>query len=278
MKLHDVSHDRNGYEQLAFFYEQNKDKVFDAIDLEISGWFDAFMAAPLGLALDALQSESNEVHVSPVTPGSKKVLQKNGFLSYYGEESIPDSYNTTIPYKKVKPTDGKYFIRYVQDYFVGRPELPSLSEGLAKKIAEGMLELFQNAVIHSQASRIYTCGQFFPHAHSIIFCLADNGIGFRKKFVQRFRKNISSSSAIRWAMEDGHTTKKNAPGGLGLGILKKFIQRNNGLIQIVSYKGFYQYNAYGDTIEQMDYSFPGTIVTVEFRTDDRRSYRLKSEI
>lgn len=276
MELNGVDHNSDGYEKLACFYEHNKDKFIDDVELVINGWFDAFLAAPLGLTLDKIQEGFNSIQFS-ISPAAKTILQKNGFLSHYGEEPIHDSYKTTIPYKKIKPTDGKYFLSYVQEYFVNRPELPRISVGLAKKITEGILELFQNAVIHSQATQIYTCGQFFPKAHSIVFCLADNGIGFRNTIIQRFNKDIPSSFALRWAMEDGHTTKKDAPGGLGLGILKKFIHFNKGKMQIVSYDGLYQIDMSGEIARQMDCTYPGTIATIEFSTNDQRNYCLASE-
>jgi ATP-binding region, ATPase-like protein len=51
---------------------------------------------------------------------------------------------------------------------------------------------------------------------------------------------------------------------------------NKGNFQIVSYDGFYQVGK-GEKAIQLKHSFPGTVVNMEFRTDDTLSYSLASE-
>jgi len=61
-------------------------------------------------------------------------------------------------------------------------------------------------------------------------------------------------------------------------VLKEFIAMNKGKMQIVSGDGFYQFNADGELVHLFNADFPGTIVNLQFRTDDINNYRLKSEI
>ena len=79
-------------------------------------------------------------------------------------------------------------------------------------------------------------------------------------------------------MIDGHSTKQNIPGGIGLAILREFININNGKIQIVSDDGFYQLDTNGVQKKLFSGPFPGTIINIQFKTDDRTSYSLVSEI
>jgi hypothetical protein len=152
-----------------------------------------------------------------------------------------------------------------------------MSGGLRKKMTEAMLELFVNAQIHSETKHIYTCGQFFPKRHTIEFCIADTGIGFKEKFFRRFDKSVPAVDAIRWAVQDRNTTKVGIPGGIGLALLTEFVKLNNGKLQIVSDDGYYQYDGEGEKTAKLIKPFPGTVVNVAFRTDDINNYSLASE-
>jgi len=103
------------------------------------------------------------------------------------------------------------------------------------------------------------------------------GQGFRQNFWRRFERDVAPEKAIEWAMVSGNTTKVGVPGGIGLAILKEFAAKNNGKIQIVSDAGFYQWDADGQHLSRFSCPFPGTIVNVQFRTDDRNSYSLVGE-
>lgn len=272
--IHSLSSD---YEQIAALYDKNKEKSFEKIPVSLYHWFNANMAAPLGAVLDLLAGNVNDIVFEHISSNIKTILQKNSFLSHFGFPQQVDSHHTTIQYKKMSPDDGRYFREYVRAQFLNRPELPNMSEGLRRKMTEAMLELFNNAQIHSETQHVYTCGQFFPTRHTIEFCIVDTGIGFRQKFIQRFGKKISSVQAIRWALKDRNTTKVRVSGGIGLAILSEFIKCNNGKLQIVSYKGFYQYDSSGEQLEKLSTCFPGTIVNVVFRTDDISNYSLTGE-
>jgi anti-sigma regulatory factor (Ser/Thr protein kinase) len=204
-------------------------------------------------------------------------MQKNDFLSYYGYPRVVDDKHTTIKYLKLKPTDGRFFHGYIVSELLNRPELPQMTQELKKKISESIYEIFVNAQIHSETDFIYTCGQFFPSKNKIEFTITDAGIGFKNRINKRFKKNLNSVQAIKWAASDGHSTKTNISGGIGLALLKEFITKNNGKFQIVSDDGFYQYESTGEQLKLFSESFPGTIVNLQFRTDDTSSYSLQEE-
>lgn len=83
---------------------------------------------------------------------------------------------------------------------------------------------------------------------------------------------------MKWAVQDKKTTKQGVSGGIGLAVLKEFIGINKGKMQIVSNDGFYQFDDNGEDLRIFNGEFPGTIVNLQFRTDDRNNYSLKSEI
>ena len=87
---------------------------------------------------------------------------------------------------------------------------------------------------------------------------------------------MSPCQAIRWALIDGNTTK-DIPGGLGLSILKDFLELNQGAMQIVSGLGMVEFRNNTLTDHVLSKSYDGTIVNMEFNFDDDKNYRLAGE-
>lgn len=262
------------YEQFSQFYNQTKDMFFEHLSVQLCQWFGANMSAVLGAILDKLST--NSIKITSDKPKIIEILQKNTFLANYGYSIIPDTNHTTIRYLKLKASDSRYFGDYVMNELLSKRDFPNMSEGLKQKIFESIYEIFVNAQMHSQTEFIYTCGQLFPHKNEIEFTIVDSGIGFKKKIVDQFGLPVNSIQAIRWALVNGNTTKQDVPGGIGLSVLTDFIKMNKGKFQIVSDEGFYEV---GETVSSqiLQYSFPGTVVNMKFRTDDTNSYRLDSE-
>ena len=67
------------------------------------------------------------------------------------------------------------------------------------------------------------------------------------------------------------------PGGLGLKLLREFVRLNEGRIQIVSDRGYWECDTNGENAVRMEQSFPGTVVNLEINTADTKSSYLKSE-
>jgi hypothetical protein len=265
------------FEQLIDLYDSNKNLSFETIEISFQEWFGANMSAVLGGILDKLNLNLNTIHIKNIPQEIEAIIRKNGFLTHYGFIKKEDSHNTTIPYLKLSPRDGKYFYHYIFEDLINRPEFPEMSIPLKKKIAESIYELFANAKMHSESEFIYTCGQYFPKKNFIEFTITDTGIGFKEKIYRRFNKQMTSIDSIRWAVASGHTTKIGISGGIGLSILKEFVEKNKGKIQIISDTGFYQFDSNGEYYKYFSKPFPGSVINVQFRTDDSQSYSLLDE-
>jgi len=249
---------------------------WETIQVDIHGWFPANMCSMLGAILYLFQRNLNNISIN-TEPSITTILEKNNFLSFFGHARISDTHNTTISYQMLNPNDHLFFNGYIFNEFLSKPDLPQMSPLLKKKIAESIYELFVNAQIHSHTEKIFTCGQHYPNKKEIEFMITDIGIGFKESVNRRFGANISSIQAIRWAMEEGHTTKEETSGGLGLSLLKEFIHKNNGKIQVISGDGYWEYS--GESIIEQTFRepFPGTVINIRVRTDDPCQYRLKSK-
>lgn len=280
LKLQDIRSDFNGFGRLAWLAQKAKDCHFDTIEVDMSStsWFDANMSAPLGVLFDRWVDDFNTVQPIALRPKVESILAKNRFLVGYGYPEQPDSNGTVIPYRRFQPEDGRYFVSYVNRHLAGKG-IPKMTEGLGRRFIDSLLEIFVNSAMHSETKLgIFACGQSFPNKQRLDFCVADAGIGFRRKIKKELGRSMNSDKAILWALEEGHTTKTGpVPGGLGLKLLREFICLNKGRIQIISDRGYWEYGPGGETVERMEHSFPGTVVNLEINTADTKSYRLKSE-
>lgn len=279
MRLFNISNDFNSYQQLIHFYNYNKNKMFADIELDLKQFFCANLSAALGAILDKLIINSNNICFTNIDKDVERILKKNDFLSFYGYNSEKDTYGTTVKYKKILPRDAKYFRNYIEKEFIesNLSNLPNMSMGVKHSIIEAIYEIFVNAQIHSQTEYIYSCGQLFHKNNEIFFTLVDTGITIKDCVNNRFNSSLTSLQAIKWALEDKNTTKRNITGGIGLAFLKEFIKNNKGLLQIVSNDGYYSFDEKGEQYKLFSGQFPGTIVTIKFRTDDKCHYYLKRE-
>ena len=277
-KLINIDNSFESYQRLIDFYEKNKDKVFCDIHIEFQQWFTANMSATFGALLDLLSKNFNDFSFAFNPKNIEQILLKNDFLTFYdGRERQIDTHHTTIKFQKLTPHDGKYFNKYVVEELIGRTELPKMSEAVKEKIVESIYEMFVNAQIHSGTENIYTCGQFFPTKNTIEFTIVDTGIGIKEKVNKFLNMNLTSCQAISWAIIDTHSTK-DVTGGIGLALLKEFIEKNKGKMQIVSDSGFYEFGKNGEFSEEFKGRFPGTIVNLQFNTNDNCNYYFKNEI
>ncbi len=157
--------------------------------------------------------------------------------------------------------------------------LPRMSKGLEQQFFSGIHELFTNFEIHAQSPLgAWACGQLFPQSGRVEMTLVDHGIGIPRKIVERGYAN-SAHAAIDWAMSDANTTRElDVPGGLGLKVLREFIQLNGGELTIASFEGFWREAQGRVDMRPLSHSFPGTAVTIVVNTRDTQSYLLASEI
>lgn len=276
-----IRHDQSGFSALADFWTQTQHCILDDIevDMQATSWFDADMCAVFGAILYRLGDDLNSIELVNLNPKVESALSKNGFLSRYGRETLPDHWGTTISYQHFNVEDDRSFTEYMEREFLQRTEMPSMSPELLKKFWESLHEIFSNAATHSRTKLgVFSCGQFFPNRNRLDFTVADLGIGIQENVNADPQRNMTASEAISWAVQANNTTRTGEiPGGLGLALLCKFIGLNDGRIQIVSGQGYWRQKGQKTECLELSGSFPGTVVSIEVNTADTKSYRLASE-
>ena len=273
-----IRHDHASFEKLASLHAQTKECILDdvEIDMKLTRWFDADMCAAFGAILYSLGENLNTVKLINIPSPVETILSKNGFLSHYGRVRIPDQFGTTIPYQRFDVKDDRHFSEYIENELIHRSELPLMLPGLLKKFRESIFEIFSNAVLHSDTHLgIFSCGQYFPKQDRLDFTVADLGVGMRQNIKRHTGLELSPENAIIWATIKHNTTKRgNVPGGLGLKLLREFIDLNGGSIQIVSDAGYWQRKNKQIIAQPLGHPFPGTVVSVEINTADTHVYGL----
>jgi hypothetical protein len=280
IQLGEIRSNQQGFSSLAQLAATLEPFLFENVEIDFSrcGWFDANMCAPLGVVFAHARDNINDIALVGFSSGIRTIFSKNRFLAGFGFREITDTHGTTITYRQFNGTDDRLFADYLNQHMRGK-EIPAMSEALSERFKNSILEIFVNAAMHSESRLgIFACGQFFPAKHRLDFCVADAGIGIRSKIYKELGLKMNSDKAIDWALQEGNTTRKgNVPGGLGLKLIREFIAMNKGRIQIVSDRGYWEFNPQGETLCRIDTPFPGTVINIEINTSDTSSYCLSSE-
>ena len=276
--LGQIRSDFYGFRRITELGSQN---FPDGCEIDMSNWVDGNMCAPLGAILYRKKTENIQISISDIPQSVESSMQKNHFLSQFGGAERPDSYETTIEYRRFETVPSVYeqFRKYVVTYF--RPKsrgLPQMTPALLKKFRESLFEVFLNATEHSDTEQgIFACGQFFPQRRKLHFTIADLGIGIDGNIFKKLAIRLSSEDAIKWALS-GKTTRRGRSGGLGLQLIQEFIRLNKGRLIIVSGEGYGMLSKGEISTRTFSSRFPGTAVTIVIDTADQSSYCLRSEI
>lgn len=273
--IHD---DKEGYERLALLFSRLTTRTNESVSLEFAEWFEASMCSPLACVLTKLRDLGHEFRLGACSPKITELLCKNRFFAEqaFSTATVDDAWDSTIAFKSFHPSQIEDFQDYINENFP-RYHLPTMTDRLWERMTDGFLELFNNADQHAEADRVFVCGQFFPHKNRLKFTITDTGIGFQQRIQKSLKLVMSSTEAINWGMEGGHTTKTDDPGGVGLNIIKEFIRQNRGSLQVVSHSGYWRMYNYNVREQELELPFPGTAINITIRTDDPCSYRLSSE-
>ncbi|MDO5320234.1 MAG: ATP-binding protein [bacterium] len=259
--------------------------------------FDENLCAALGVLVSRWQARNRCVQVRLNGASVLPVIKRNSFL---GELEIPHAwYNHlpglapdrniriedanqqvhSLPYRRIKKTDVEAQAAYVSEV-VNEDYWPRMTPALKEALTSCILEVFNNAEEHSESEAgVFVCGYVGKAGQrQLRISIADAGIGFRAKIEKALGKKLSSCKAIVWGMTEGNTVRKGNPGGLGLKLLREFINKNDGKLSVLSDRGYWELSAGKERVKELDNSFPGTLVTIVVNTDDPKSYRLVSEV
>lgn len=274
----------HSHNELAFLFSEIKSFEGEALILNFEKvtFVSANQFAVIGCILSHFHDKrpSTKIVFSNVPNKLDSIMRVNGFGKHFSRAPLPDKHNTTIEYKIFNVSQINEFERYIIMEIFSRNDIPQMSVSARDSIIDNILEIFNNVKEHTNACKLYTCGQYFPSKSLLYFTITDSGetIPYNvSSFLKEHDINISTS-LLEWAMQSGNSTRRtDSPGGLGLFLLSDFINLNNGELYIVSGNETFEQTKKGARYRYLDYSFAGTIVTMAFNLSDHSSYCLESE-
>jgi signal transduction histidine kinase len=231
----------------------------------------------LGGMISYIKSNGGLVTIKTDTliPALQANLEQNGFLFAMGEDV--DSWDgNSIPYREDRKPDYQKISRYLQEKWIGKGWL-NIQPELAHEIVSNVLEIYFNAFTHGYSPNgVYSCGQNFPYLEKLKISAVDFGIGIPQSvrdFLYSTGKpnTISDDAALQLAFKKGFSTRPDL-GGMGLKLLKEFIQVNQGQLDIYSHSGHAIIDAHGERYERIDSFFKGTIVNISINRDQKFYY------
>lgn len=204
-------------------------------------------------------------------------LLQNGFGYAMGATAAPWQGNS-IPYREYLAQNEDLIVRDLRQHWLGRGWI-NVSPPLADEVIGQMWEIFANAFEHSDTPvGVYSCGQYFKTRRFLTLAVADFGVGIPSNVRLFLRQpELSGADALRWAFQRGHSTsRRSAPCGVGLDLLKELVCKTNGTMLVYSHDAWARIDQRGERYENSDPFFEGTLVQTRLLCDDKR-YMLSKE-
>jgi hypothetical protein len=254
------------------------------LDFTNLSWLDANLLTIIGVCIEEKKNYLNIKYRGKIKVSIQNIWQKNGFGKYFGLSSKSDTYNSVLPYKTFNGIDGKIFGKYIDDVLLTKKKLPGMSSALKKLISNNIQEIFGNAPMHGNCTKVVSCGQIYFSTNQLMFTIVNLGNTIKQNvryYFETYLKKEPPSNAIEWAVIEDNSTKQivnRKSGGKGLALLNEFITKNKGEIHICSDNEYWQTGKTGTSANNMYSCFPGTIVSIVINLNDTKSYILSSEI
>lgn len=260
-----------GYNALVSFFSDCS-YFFDedvAVDFSKLSWFDANMSALLQAILHKLGNENRlKFFVDQAIISERfSVLVNNGFIKILDGSYKRGRTGSEIDLQYFAITDDQGFINYIENNLLSYKSL-RISIPHKMKLVDSFLEIFGNVQKHADTEHpIFACGQYYPSKGKLSFTLVDLGIGYLEPIKKFTQGNICSyREAIRWAVQ-GNTSKKDAPGGLGLKFIINFCNQTGTEFEIISGNAYWSYGRNGGQLSAKEFrvrEFCGTTVNIIF--------------
>jgi len=230
-----IKTDASGYTLLVDFFERcNQYSNTDIlIDFSQVLSIDYNMAAVLGAMFQKLYVEKElTFYVKKSQMRRFPYLRHNGFLGSSGKTKKSKSH-ASIKLTGFRSTEDVRFLDYIENDLLSHKNL-KISPKTKFDLLDAFLELFCNVQKHARIDSVFACGQYYAGSQKLNFTLVDTGVGYFLPIKEYTNSKVNTASdAILWALE-GNSTKKDAPGGLGLGRIQQFCKESNSTFGIIT--------------------------------------------
>ena len=245
---------------------------------------DANLSAALGAILDSATKKGTSMFLNaPREKTVKRALARIGFLGAFSVQTNVKERENFIMYKCFSVLESSEFKEYIHTGLIQKQRFPQCTQKAEEKIIESIYEVFANAVSNGGCENVYSCGECHELDKRPMLDMTITNLGrsiqenVNNFLCKRGKSPLSAEDTLKWAFKEGNTTK-DVPGGLGLAILKDFMDLNEGEIQMASGNALLEYKKGCFDTAFLEKPFPGTIVNLKFNCADQKAYSLKNEI
>lgn len=252
------------------------------IDLTNTRFIDSNLTAVLGAYIKYMEFKSIDVLLKkPDKPKVFTTLCKNNFLPFLDSKyrKFNDRTQSVIEFQHFDINDVKKqqnFFKLLNDGLLAKRGLVNLSNNVLKEVSKSIIELFSNSASHSNSKiGVFCAGQFFEKYKKLDITIVDIGVGIPYNVEKYLNTDIPANKAIEWSTKRLHSTREDV-GGLGLHLLKELITLTKGKLEIVSSTGYYYIIDGKENSKVLEFDFPGTIVNIEFKINNKY-YSFKGE-
>lgn len=281
-----ITSSMEGYNALSklFFDIQELAEYNDKLTVDFSNCkeFDGNLCAALGAIFDKFSNKSTIMLQLPQNKDIRKVLSRNHFLRAWRVETDIKDKENFVRYARFETGDASAseFKKYIDEWLIGKQKFPEHSKAVGDSLVASLYEIYANARMHGEADYVYSCGEYKESDTTFEMAIVDLGKtipGNVNDFLRKIKlPPLPVCHAIDWAFKEGNTTKENT-GGLGLSLLREFIEHNNGSLHMVSSGGFVEYSRGCFEFHNLNRDFPGTIANIKFNFSDSKRYWMTTE-
>ena len=271
-----INDDLSDFDKLFDLWNQANDDFLDvAFDFSRCRFLRHNAVAFLGGLTRLIQSRYGTVIFNWNTLRSdiRSNLEQNGFISNFGHSGSPWAGNS-IPYREDLTQDSTGVMDYLKTKWLARGWV-HVSDLLRDAIVGRVWEIYANAFEHGRSpTGIFSCGQRYPDLHELKLTVVDFGVGIPSNVRYFFKddprfQSLNAASCLKWAFQRGTTTKPNGTSrGMGLDLLKDFVQVNKGRLEIFSHDGYAIINSEREQFVNRTTFFEGTLVNITFVCDE----------
>jgi signal transduction histidine kinase len=213
----------------------------------------------------------------------RSILAENNFAEAFNfpfQKRLKDA----IPYREDRCVSVEGIMDYLADLWLGRGWV-LLSSRLRNAITGRMWEIYNNAFEHSGTPiGVFSCGRHFARTNRLILSVVDFGQGIPAKvrcflsMKDRRAEKLTDASCLKWAFQSGNSTfLGGVPRGLGLDLLREFVQLNEGKLEVYSNAGYAIIGENRESYKNCEGTFTGTMIHITLHCDESK-YKFEDEI
>jgi len=227
----------------------------------------------LGALASLVRHHGGSIGIGPtIKPKLLKGLREHGVMGHLGNGVVTSG----LPFGHYASIDKSAIMQFLQEKWLGVGAV-RLSEDVQTSIMGAVWEVYANAFEHANSPvGIVNCSSFDRIHRRLHLAVVDLGVGIPSNVRTFFPgRTIGAVSAMKWAFAEGCSTRAEQVGysrGLGLAVLKEFIQLNGGFMEVYSNDGYVKISKDNEVYRSRSCVFGGTLVSIVLSADERFYY------